>query len=109
MSLATKTFDLIIIGGGIAGTCTARAVGKKFPNLKIGLIEKEAKLATHQSNRNSHVIHAGIYYHPGTYRGRLCRRGMDMWYDFCEERNIEVEQTGKLILGDGSRYKALVI
>ena len=97
--MKTKVFDVVIIGGGIAGISTTRAIASKFPNLKVGLLEKEYKFVQHQSCRNSQVLHAGMYYEPGSNKANLCRPGKALWEDFCKERNINVWDTGKLICG----------
>lgn len=97
--MKTKVFDVVVIGGGIAGISTTRALAAKYPNMKIGLLEKEHKFVQHQSCRNSQVLHAGMYYEPGSNKANLCRPGKALWEDFCKERNINYWETGKLICG----------
>jgi L-2-hydroxyglutarate oxidase len=97
--MSTKFFDVVVIGGGICGISSARAIAKKYPQMKIGLLEKETALVRHQSNRNSQVLHAGMYYETGSNRAKLCRPGYNLWIDFCKDRNINVWNTGKLICG----------
>jgi L-2-hydroxyglutarate oxidase LhgO len=97
--MSTKFFDVVVIGGGICGISSARAIAKKYPQMKIGLLEKETALVRHQSNRNSQVLHAGMYYETGSNRAKLCRPGYNLWLDFCKDRNINVWNTGKLICG----------
>lgn len=63
----SSEYDLVIVGGGIIGTGTARELKERYPKLKVAVLEKENDLAKHQSGRNSGVIHAGIYYKPGKY------------------------------------------
>ncbi|MBI2157169.1 MAG: FAD-dependent oxidoreductase, partial [Candidatus Rokubacteria bacterium] len=65
-------YDVAIIGGGIVGLATARALRERAPGLRLVLLEKEPKLATHQTGHNSGVIHSGIYYKPGSHKARLC-------------------------------------
>lgn len=71
-STAKNVYDIAIVGGGIVGCATARQLKLIKPNLHAVLIEKEAKLAAHQSGHNSGVLHAGIYYAPGSLKARLC-------------------------------------
>jgi L-2-hydroxyglutarate oxidase len=91
-------FDIAIIGGGIVGLATAREFARRYPGISIGVIEKEERLATHQTGRNSGVIHAGVYYAPGSLKARFCREGLAATMAFCRERAIPFEQCGKLIV-----------
>jgi len=91
-------FDYLIIGGGIVGVSTAWQLQQRKPNSSILLLEKESRLASHQTSRNSGVIHAGIYYTPGSLKARFCKEGVDATIRFCRARNIAVEQCGKLIV-----------
>ncbi|HEU5194227.1 MAG TPA: FAD-dependent oxidoreductase, partial [Methylomirabilota bacterium] len=75
------TYDLAIIGGGIVGLATARALLERFPSLRLVLCEKEAELGTHQTGHNSGVIHSGIYYKPGSFKARLCVEGVRLMMD----------------------------
>jgi L-2-hydroxyglutarate oxidase len=95
--------DLIIIGGGIVGLSTAIQAQAKFPELRITLLEKEAGLAHHQTGRNSGVIHAGVYYAPGTLKARFCREGAAATLDFCRRHGLPVDQCGKLIVATDER------
>jgi L-2-hydroxyglutarate oxidase len=90
--------DVAIIGGGIVGLASAYRLIVSRPGLRIALLEKEPQLATHQSGRNSGVIHAGLYYAPGSLRARLCREGKDELERFCRERDIPFERCGKLVV-----------
>ena len=69
------TYDIVIVGGGIVGLATAQELISRHPNLKFGLLEKESELAYHQTGHNSGVLHAGIYYKPGSLMARLCVEG----------------------------------
>lgn len=91
-------YDIAIIGGGIVGLASALALTEQAPGLRLALLEKEAHLATHQSRRNSGVIHAGIYYTPGSERARLCVEGMKLMYAFCETHGIRYNRCGKVIV-----------
>lgn len=93
-------FDYVIIGGGIVGLATAREIGRRT-GAKIALVEKEARVAAHQSGRNSGVIHSGIYYKPGTLKAELAVRGNRAMVSYCRERRIPVEVCGKLIVATG--------
>ncbi len=91
-------FDYCVIGGGIVGLSTAMHITELSPGASVLLIEKEKEVATHQTGHNSGVIHAGIYYPPGSLKARLCREGLDATRSFCGSHNIPFEQCGKLIV-----------
>uniref|UniRef100_A0A914NKU1 L-2-hydroxyglutarate dehydrogenase, mitochondrial n=1 Tax=Meloidogyne incognita TaxID=6306 RepID=A0A914NKU1_MELIC len=97
-STAKNVYDVVIVGGGIVGCATARQLKLSKPNLRAVLVEKEAKLAAHQSGHNSGVLHSGIYYVPGSLKARLCVKGIDMAYKFCDEKSIPYKKCGKLIV-----------
>ncbi|CAK5070109.1 unnamed protein product [Meloidogyne enterolobii] len=97
-STAKNVYDVAIVGGGIVGCATARQLKLSKPNLRAVLVEKEAKLAAHQSGHNSGVLHSGIYYVPGSLKARLCVKGIDMAYKFCDEKSIPYKKCGKLIV-----------
>jgi (S)-2-hydroxyglutarate dehydrogenase len=90
--------DITIIGGGIVGIATAYELLRHFPGLSLEVLEKEADLALHQTGRNSGVIHAGIYYAPGSLKAEFCRRGLAATLRFCAEHGIAHEQPGKLLV-----------
>jgi L-2-hydroxyglutarate oxidase LhgO len=92
------THDVAIIGGGIVGLATARALRERAPGARLVILEKEPKVAAHQSGHNSGVIHSGIYYKPGSYKARLCVEGKALMYQFCEKHGIRVERCGKVIV-----------
>ena len=94
----TERFDVAIVGGGIVGLATAYRLLEQRPALCLAVLEKEPALAEHQSGRNSGVIHAGLYYAPGSLRARLCREGKDALERFCEEHDIPFETCGKLVV-----------
>lgn len=90
--------DYVVIGGGIIGVSTAWQLQQRRPNSSILLIEKESDFAQHQSGRNSGVVHAGIYYMPGSLKARFCKLGVEKTMSFCRENNVAIEQCGKLIV-----------
>ncbi|OKH22081.1 L-2-hydroxyglutarate oxidase [Chroogloeocystis siderophila] len=91
-------YDFAIIGGGIVGLATAKAIGKRYPNAQIVVIEKEATIASHQTGNNSGVIHSGIYYKPGSFKAKFCRDGSRSMVEFCREHGIAHEVCGKVIV-----------
>lgn len=95
-------FDFIIIGGGIIGLSTAWRLKQLYPDKKVLLLEKENGLAQHQTGHNSGVIHAGVYYQPGSLKARLCKQGAAASYKFCRQNNIPFRQTGKLLVATNS-------
>jgi L-2-hydroxyglutarate oxidase len=97
-----SNYDLAIIGGGIVGLATALQVTESFPGLSVVVIEKEAGLAQHQTGRNSGVIHAGVYYQPGSLKARFCKEGVEATIRFCREHGLPFEQCGKMIVATGT-------
>jgi len=93
-----KIYDYIVLGGGIVGVSTALSLITKHPGKKILLIEKERSFAKHQTGHNSGVIHAGVYYQPGSLKAKFCREGLKETIKFCSDNNIPFEQCGKLLV-----------
>lgn len=91
-------FDVAIVGGGIVGLATAYQTTQRFPNLKVVLLEKEARLAEHQTGHNSGVLHSGIYYKPGSLKAINCRAGKLAMETFCQAENIPFDICGKVIV-----------
>jgi (S)-2-hydroxyglutarate dehydrogenase len=91
-------FDLAVIGGGIVGLSTAMQMTERFPGISVAVLEKEPALARHQTGRNSGVIHAGVYYQPGSLKAQFCREGVEATTRFCREQGIAYEQCGKLLV-----------
>jgi L-2-hydroxyglutarate oxidase len=90
--------DIAIIGGGIVGLATGLALGRRYPNARLLILEKEREVAAHQTGHNSGVIHSGIYYKPGSLKAALCREGNRALVEFCREHGIAHEICGKLIV-----------
>jgi L-2-hydroxyglutarate oxidase len=90
-------FDFAVIGGGIVGLSTARALLERHPGARLLVLEKERGWARHQTGHNSGVIHSGIYYEPGSLKARFCREGARALVEFCQERGIDHEICGKVI------------
>lgn len=91
-------FDVAIIGAGIIGLATARALKAKAPARRIAVLDKEAEVAGHQSGRNSGVIHSGLYYRPGSLKASLCVSGAERMVRFCEERAVPYSRDGKVVV-----------
>ncbi len=91
-------YDVIIVGGGIVGLAVALEITKRFPRLRLLLLEKEARVGQHQSGHNSGVIHSGVYYKPGSLKARLCVEGARAMLDFCRTHGIPHQICGKVIV-----------
>ena len=90
--------DVVVIGGGIVGLSTALQLLERRPELRLTVLEKEPELATHQSGHNSGVLHAGLYYRPGSLKARLCREGKVALERFADEHGIPYEHRGKVVI-----------
>ncbi len=90
--------DVVIVGGGIVGLAVALEVTKRFPHLRVLLLEKEDRVGRHQSSHNSGVIHSGVYYKPGSQKARLCVEGARAMIEFCRRHNIPHLVCGKVIV-----------
>ncbi|OQR67842.1 l-2-hydroxyglutarate dehydrogenase [Tropilaelaps mercedesae] len=95
---AGDSYDVVVVGGGALGMATARQLKLSHPNLDVAVLEKEYDVACHQSGNNSGVIHAGIFYKPGTLKAQLCVRGHQLMLDYCREKNISHRVCGKFIV-----------
>lgn len=93
-----RGFDLAVIGGGIVGVSTALALKQQFPDAGILLLEKENRFAAHQTGHNSGVIHAGVYYQPGSLKAKFCKQGARATMDFCRSHGLPFRQCGKLLV-----------
>lgn len=93
-----QCYDIVVIGGGIVGAASARELILRHPQLKIAIAEKENRFAFHQSGNNSGVIHAGIYYKPGSLKAKLCVEGLNLSYQYLDKKCIKYSKCGKLIV-----------
>jgi 2-hydroxyglutarate dehydrogenase len=93
--------DLAVVGAGIIGLATARELLRRRPGASLVVLEREPDVAVHQTGHNSGVVHAGIYYAPGSLKARLCVAGARELYDYCEERGLRAERCGKVIVALG--------
>ena len=91
-------YDFVVIGGGIIGASTALSLVTTYPEKRTILIEKEKSFASHQTGHNSGVIHAGVYYQPGSLKAKFCREGLEETINFCDLHNIPYENCGKLLV-----------
>ncbi len=96
--MSRPTCDIVVIGGGIVALATAVALLDQLPGCGVVVLEKEAGVGRHQTGHNSGVIHAGIYYAPGSLKARLCREGAEATKAFCTENRIPFETCGKLLV-----------
>jgi L-2-hydroxyglutarate oxidase len=107
-SAAPNKCDLAIVGAGILGLAVARELSQRRPDLSLCVLEREREVGTHQTGHNSGVIHAGIYYVPGSLKARLCVAGARELYAYCAERGLPHERCGKLIIAtDTSQLERL--
>lgn len=90
-----------VIGAGIVGLAVARRLGQLLPEATVTVLDKEDRLAAHQTGHNSGVVHAGLYYAPGSLKATLCRRGVAMLKEYCQEKQLPYEEVGKLVLAVG--------
>jgi L-2-hydroxyglutarate oxidase len=93
-----QAVDVAVIGGGIVGTATAMALLEHYPGLGVTVLEKEDRLAAHQTGHNSGVIHSGLYYKPGSLKARTCTSGREALYRFCAVHGIPHERCGKVVV-----------
>jgi len=96
--MTKSRYDAIVIGGGVVGLGVALEISRRFPRLRLLLLEKEDRVGRHQSGHNSGVIHSGVYYKPGSLKARLCVTGAAAMVEFCREHGIAHEVCGKVIV-----------
>jgi L-2-hydroxyglutarate oxidase LhgO len=96
--VSDSDLDVVIIGAGLVGLATAMSLLEHRPELRLAVFEKEQRIATHQSGHNSGVLHAGLYYAPGTLKARLCREGRQALIEFADAHGIPYRLCGKLVV-----------
>ena len=96
----------VVVGGGILGLATARQLALSDPEADVLVLERESALAQHQTSHNSGVVHAGIYYAPGSLKARLCRRGLGLLRDYCASRDLPYDACGKVVVAVDEREVA---
>ncbi len=90
--------QIVIVGAGLVGLATAYAISQQYPDWRMTVLDKEAQVSQHQSGHNSGVLHAGLYYKPGSLKARLCLQGRELLEQFCEAEGVAYERCGKLVL-----------
>jgi L-2-hydroxyglutarate oxidase len=98
--------DVAVVGAGLVGLATAMALLEQHPGLRVAVLEKEERIALHQSGHNSGVLHAGLYYAPGTLKARLCREGRSALIEFAERYGIRYRLCGKLVVAADESERA---
>ncbi len=93
-----ETVDVVVVGGGVVGLATALALLAERPGASLVVLEKEAHLGAHQTGHNSGVIHAGLYYKPGSLKARTCARGRALLERFCDQHGVRFERCGKVVV-----------
>jgi len=97
-SAPPRECDLAVVGAGIVGLAAARELALRHPGARVAVLERESRLGAHQTTHSSGVIHAGIYYRPGSLKARLCVAGARELYGYCDERGIPARRAGKVIV-----------
>jgi len=108
MSAGSRSVDLVVVGAGILGLAVAREALLRYPGLEVVVLEKEARSARHQTAHNSGVVHAGVYYAPGSLKAKLCVEGSAALYRYCDEKEIPYERCGKLVVATDERELPLL-
>lgn len=91
-------YDVCVIGAGIVGLATAKAIVERMPGATVVVIDKETEVGFHQTGHNSGVLHSGLYYKPGSLKARLCVEGQRSMADYCEENDIPCRRSGKVVI-----------
>jgi L-2-hydroxyglutarate oxidase LhgO len=103
LSSGVTSADLVVVGAGILGLAVAREALLRYDGLSVLVLEKEDRVAVHQTGHSSGVVHSGIYYAPGSLKARLCVRGSRALYAYCEEHGIATERCGKVVVASDER------
>jgi L-2-hydroxyglutarate oxidase LhgO len=90
--------NVCVVGAGIVGLAVARRLALGYPGLVVTVVDKEPQVAAHQTGHNSGVVHAGLYYQPGSLKATLCRRGMSLLREYCQQKGIAYHEVGKLVV-----------
>src|SRR5262245_11568189 len=90
--------DVAIVGGGIVGLAVGRELALRHDGIEVGVLEGAPRIGAHQTSHSSGVIHAGVYYAPGSLMARLCVAGAARMYEYCDEHGIDAQRSGKLIV-----------
>src|SRR5258708_3576674 len=90
--------DIAVVGGGIVGLAVARELTRRHPRTSVCVLEREEQIGAHQTGHNSGVVHAGVYYTPGSLKARLCVEGARELYAYCDAKGIRAERCGKVIV-----------
>jgi (S)-2-hydroxyglutarate dehydrogenase len=93
-----SSYDRVVVGAGILGLAVARELLARNPSARVAVVDQADTVAAHQTSHNSGVIHAGVYYAPGSLKARLCVQGAALMYEYCERHGIDFERIGKLII-----------
>jgi L-2-hydroxyglutarate oxidase len=96
--MGSGQFDVLVVGAGIVGLATAMELTRRRPDLRVGIVDKEKQVAAHQTGNNSGVIHAGIYYKPGSLKASMSVEGMNSMIEFCEKHGLPYELCGKVVV-----------
>jgi L-2-hydroxyglutarate oxidase len=96
-------YDVMVVGGGVVGLATARALARARPGARLLVLEKESRVARHQTGRNSGVLHSGIYYRPGSQKAAMCVEGRRAMERFCSEHAVPFDRCGKVIVAVDER------
>jgi L-2-hydroxyglutarate oxidase LhgO len=91
-----ESVEALVVGAGVVGLAVARAIARS--GKEVWVVDSESAFGTHTSSRNSEVIHAGLYYAPGSLKAKLCVAGRQQLYDYCASRGVQHRQCGKLIV-----------
>ena len=98
MAVMAATHDVVVIGAGIVGLATALELTRRHPGISLVVLEKESRVAAHQTGRNSGVIHSGLYYKPGSYKAKMCVAGAAEMVAFCRQHSLPIDICGKVVV-----------